>query len=185
MPDMALTLNRATIEDERNETQVMLIDQVRSNDQPKKMPGRVAQERDKYRPARQVWAMKHGLAVALQLDKGSRHYDPVEQRYIGRVTKWETLKGKLGLHDGLRGEYNYFYEMGADVVGDLLETAVMYGVIAQAGAYYTYEDVEDDVYSFRAQGKAAARREIIDRTGIVPRLREQCFRAARIVYRHQ
>ena len=177
-------MNATTQAGERNETTVILIDQVRSKDNQKKpMKGRPVMERDKYRPARQVWAMKHGLAITIILHKGRTLYDEVEKVYLGRTTPWEIIKGKLGTHDGIRGEYNFYYAGGADVVGDLVATALEFDVLVVSGSWYFFEDPSTDM-SFKAQGKERVRQKLLASPELRDRVRYLCLQGAGIVYRH-
>ncbi len=185
MPDLALTMNKTNNFGERNESCVVLIDQVRSKDQaPRAMKGRKPQEKDKYRPARQVWAMKHGLSIVLEIHKGKRHYDDVEKCYLGREVKWEITKGKLGTHDGISGTYNFFYDGGADTVGDLITEAQRLEVFDVSGNWLYLDDPVTGI-SIKANGKAQARRAVMENPELRDRLRYLCFQAAGVVYRHR
>lgn len=185
-PQLSLYLNRP-LEDGggRNETTVMLIDQVRSTDQQKKpMKGRPVQEKDKYRPARNVWAMKHGLAITVALHKGKTYWDEVTKEKLGRVTNWELIKGKLGTHDGIRGQYNYFYETGADIIGDLFTVATDLGVLDVSGSWYSLDDPATDL-SFKAQGKPGVRRALLESEELRARMHYLCLQQAEVLYRHK
>lgn len=188
MPKLAMILNR-DVYGERNETTVVMINQVRSKDQAPRMRGRPLQESDKVRSAVQAWALKHGKAIELMLHKGRTHYDEVAKLYTGRVTKWSLEKGKLGTHDGIRGEYDYFYDDGVDEVGDILKVALDLGVVEQNGSWYSYSDPDADEgggdLSFLAQGTTRARRALLDRPELRERLRTQCFQAAGVVCRYR
>lgn len=184
MPDLSLTMNATTLAGERNETTVILIDQVRSNDTQKKpMKGRPVSDRDKYRPARQVWALKHGLAITIILHKGRKLYDEVEKVYLGRTTPWEIIKGKLGTHDGIRGDYNFYYAGGADIVGDLIITAMDLQVIGANGAHYYFEDPTTGL-DFKAHGKERVRQKLLASPELCDRIKYLCLQSAGIVYRH-
>jgi RecA/RadA recombinase len=185
MPDLALTLNKGGANGERNESLVVLIDQVRAKDgPPKKMQGRPPQEREKYRPARQIWALKHGIAITLELHKSAKIYDEVEKVYLGRTVSWEISKGKLGTHDGLRGDFNFFYDGGADSVGDLVAVCERFEVFERNHTWYTFEDPAGG-FSIRTQGKAPMRRAIMEDPRLCARLRYLCFQKAKVVYRHR
>ncbi len=185
MPDLSLTMNKSTTFGERNETTVVLIDQVRSKDAaPKPRKGRPTSDRDKYRPARQVWAVKHGLSIVLEVHKGKRFYDEVEKVYIGRETPWEITKGKLGTHDGIRGSYNFFYDGGADIIGDLVSVATRLEVFETSGAWINFSDPSTGL-EFRAQGKAKARRALMENPELKDRVRYLCLQAEGVTYRHK
>lgn len=182
MPDLSLTLNQLAEGVERNHTTVILIDQVRSAE-AKKTFKRVQQDKDKHRPARDVWAVKHGIAIRLNIYPGKKHYDETNKEYVGRVTKWEITKGKLGTHDGLSGSFDFFYDGGADVVGDLLTVALDLEVIDKRGAHYHFDDPTTDL-SFSAHGQHKARRELLNDEGLRDRIRYLCLRKQRVVYRY-
>lgn len=182
-PKLAMTLNRDVSAGERNETSIILIDQVRAADAKKTMPGRIAQDKDKYRPASGAWALKHGKAVELSIYNGSKIYDlsvkpPV---VLGREKTWEVTKGKLGLHEGIRGDFSYFFETGADRVGDLVTVCKSLGVLEGT----TWLQYEHEDWGFKIQGEARTREHIQETEGLMDHLREVCLRKSGIVYRHR
>lgn len=165
IPKMFMLLNRPLdAEDTRNETTILVIDQVRANrDQPRARPGMRVPDHFKYQPGSGSKALAHGKAIHLQLHKGGsildKAFDPPEA--IGREINWELLKGKLGTHDGVKGSYEYFYDTGADVAQSLLTTALRYGVIEQSGAWYSYMTTDGEIL-FKAQGADKARDELMN-----------------------
>ncbi len=160
IPKMFMLLNRPIDENgARNETTMIAADQVRANrDMPRARPGMRVPEHWKYQAGSGSRALAHGKAIHLVLHKGNaivdKAFDPPEQ--IGREINWELTKGKLGTHDGLKGSYEYFYEEGADVAQSLLTVALRYEVVEQAGAWYSYQDQNEEL-CFHVQGKDSAR----------------------------
>jgi RecA/RadA recombinase len=181
MPKLAMTLNRDVSLGERNETTVLLINQVRSKDQQgRPMHGRPVLERDKYQSASNSWALKHGKAIELMIHNGKKHYDEAIGKLIGREKSWTLTKGKLGTHEGIGGTFDYWFEIGVDVLEDLIRTAKGLGVLETSGAWLSYTH---DEHGFKAQGEDRARQHLQEHPEIVEHLREACFRAAKVVYR--
>ncbi len=182
-PKLAMTLNRDVAAGERNETSIILINQVRAAEAKRMMPGRIAQDKDRYRPATEAWALKHGKAVELSIHNGPKKYDlnakpPV---VLGRNKTWEVTKGKLGLHEGIKGDFDYFFEFGADLIGDLVTVCKSLGVL-EGAAWLTYDHEE---WGFKAQGEERVRQHIQETEGLMAHLREVCLRKSGIVYRHK
>ena len=183
MPKLAMTLNRNVSAGERNETTVLLINQVRAKDQQgRPMPGRPVLDRDKYQSASNSWALKHGKAIELMIHNGKKHYDEVLGRPIGREKSWTLTKGKLGTHEGIGGTFDYWFEIGVDVLEDLIRTAKSLNVIETAGAWFSYTH---DEHGFRAQGEDRTRQYLQEHPETVEHLREACLRAAKVVYRRR
>lgn len=180
MPKLAMTLNND--DNGRNETTLLIVNQVRSKDGAQAVRGRPAQERDKYEPGSKSYALKHGKAIELSIHKGAKYRDAVDNTVIGRKVPWDLTKGKLGTHDGKSGSYDFFYDGGADVLGDLHTACLMYEVFEQAGAWITYEDEE---FGFKAQGKEGVRRRLLENPELVDHLKERVLQAAGVVCRYR
>jgi hypothetical protein len=147
MTKLSTILNRGGPGGERIETAVLLLNQARTKDAPS-MPGRPATEKDKMKSAADVWAVKHGKAIDLFLHNGEKIYDGGKDangkpsgKQVGRRKSYELIKGKLGTHEGKKGEFDYYFRTGADVIKDLVDTGVTVGAVARSGAYYTIDDV--------------------------------------------
>lgn len=182
MPKLSNVLNRLDDSCGRNETSLIMVDQVRAKDNaPRPMRGRPVQEKDGYKTARNAWALKHGKAIEVFLHKNSRIYDEVTKTYLGREIGWELSKGKLGTHDGLRGAYNYFYDMGVDFIDDLLSVCLANGVLELNSSWVSYSH---DKLGFQVQGKEPVRRLMQENQELVNDLRHACFRHHGIFYRH-
>jgi RecA/RadA recombinase len=176
MPKLAMTLNNDA--HGRNQTSLLIVNQVRSKEGGAQVRGRPLMERDKYEAGSKAYALKHGKAVELMIHKGTKYRDVVDNAVIGREVPWEITKGKLGTHDGIQGKFDFFYEGGADIVGDLFATCTTYDVIEGAGAWFTYDHPE---FGFRAQGKEGVRRRIQENPALYTHLREECFKRAGVV----
>jgi RecA/RadA recombinase len=180
-PKLSMYLNRGFV-DERNETSIILINQVRSKDnQGPRIPGRPVQDKDKYRPAAEAHAMKHGKAIELMIHNGKKHFDEAIGQTVGREKNWEITKGKLGTHEGIRGSFDYFYDFGADTVGDLVKTCKSLGVL-EGTTWLTYED---DEFGFKANGEDRARQHIQETPGLIDHLRTACLTRAKVVCRYR
>lgn len=60
---------------------------------------------------------------------------------VGRKVKYRVIHNKLG-SEGLDGEYDLFFlgdRVGIDNYGEVLEAAVMNGIVTRAGAWYAYD----------------------------------------------
>lgn len=167
-----------------NETTLLLVNQVRSTDAAARpMKGRPIQDKDRYKTAANAWSLKHHKAIELFLHNGPRIYDEGVKPplILGRKKQWELTKGKLGTHEGIKGEFDYFFGFGADVLGDLLNTAIGLGVVAQDGTWIKYNE---DGFKLMAQGGARAL-EILRKTPeLVDHLRTRCFQESEILCRH-
>ncbi len=181
MPALSMRLNKSS-QDDKNETAIILVNQVRSKDNAVQIRGRPTMERDTYKAGSAAWALKHGKAIELMIHKGKKHIEVDTNAVLGREVPWELTKGKLGTHDGLKGSFDFFFDGGADVVGDLYNTAVSLGLLRVGGAWVSYEHPE---YGFKAQGKSGARRKIIEDAEFYAHLRDECFKAAGVIYRHR
>lgn len=178
---LATILNRGGPDGERSETAVLLINQVRAKDAPK-IPGRTPTEKDKTKPAAEAHALKHGKAIELTMYNGAKLYegDPKEGApVIGRMKTWEITKGKLGTHEGKKGEYRYFFKTGADIEDDLITTGQEAGLIELAGTHnYTIPGLD-----FRANSRDKLRRALVENPEMTDFLREEVMRAAPLDFR--
>lgn len=187
MPKFSMYLNRRDPFSRPNETTLILVNQVRSKDAAAKsfMKGRVPQDKDNYKTASNAHALKHHKAIELFMHNGARIYEEnaTPPHILGRKKTWELTKGKLGTHEGIRGEFSYFFGEGADVYGDLLNTAVALGVIDQGGSWFSYSD--DPAYEFKVNSTAKAQEHLRKHPELVDHIRTQCFRVAGTVCRHR
>jgi hypothetical protein len=185
LPRFAMYMNQKTIDGRPNETALILVNQVRSQDAAKRaMPGRPVQEKDMYKTAANAWALKHGKAIELFIHNGHKIMDlEAKPPYaLGRKKQWEITKGKLGTHEGIKGEFDYFFGEGADVIGDLTNTAVALGVLEVSGSWYSYNE---GGYKLRTQGASRVLEVLRKDPGFVEHLRTRCFVESGILCRHQ
>ena len=185
LPQFAMYANQPDAWGRPNETSVLLVNQVRSKDNAQKpMKGRPVQEKDTYKSAANAWALKHGKALEVFLHNGPKIYDEgtTPPLCVGRKKNWEITKGKLGTHEGIRGEFDYFHGVGADLLGDLLASVVKLGVIEMSGSWLSYEG---DGFALRAQGAARALEQLRKNPDLAEHLRMRCFQETCTLLRTQ
>lgn len=178
---LATMLNRGGPDRERNETSVLLINQMRSKDASGGIPGRILQDKDKMKPAAEAWALKHGKAIELSVWKdGPKLYDgdPAKggAKIIGQTRRWEVTKGKLGTHEGKKGTFDYYFDKGADHTGDLLQVGLTLGVIEKNGAWLEFADA-------KVQGEDKMRAKLDAQPDLREYLKEMCIRKTPLVFR--
>lgn len=182
MPKLSMLLNRNGVDGERNETSVILINQMRAEDEIRKIPGRPTTPKQKMKPANNSWSLRHLKALEVALYKGPQIYDEATKTILGRRIDWEITKGKLGTHEGIKGDYEFYFEFGVDKYDDLLTCCTKYGVIDKAGSWYTFTDEE---HGFRAHGESSARQELFARPELFDVLRDRCLAAAGVTCRYR
>lgn len=188
LPKFSMYLNRGASGGHPNETALLLLNQVRANDQmPRAMPGRPPQDRDKYRAAVAAWALKHGKAIELMIHNGSRIWDGPKgeaKAALGRNKQWELTKGKLGTHEGKKGEFQYFWDTGADRIGDLITTAMALGVLTLKGSWVVLQEGNKE-YDFQSQSFAKAHSHLKKSPELIEWIKGRCYQEAGILYRHK
>jgi RecA/RadA recombinase len=80
------------------------------------------------------YALGHGKALDTHLKTIGQLTRGAEKRKVGKKTAWVMGKGKLGTHDGKAGEYDYFYDGGVDLIGDMITVARAMKVIQSRGS---------------------------------------------------
>lgn len=162
----------------RNETLLVFTDQVRS-DREAPTNTKDKRERTKYKSANGSWALRHDKAIELQIHMGAKiRENNAESKFslVGTERDYEVVKGKFGVHEGIRGSFPVINGIGVDRALDLLRVALDCGVIQRAGAYYSYDGQ-------RVQGEANAVKWLRDDLTFFE-VRDSCFEAHEILYRH-
>lgn len=183
LPQFAMYANQPDEWGRPNETSVLLVNQVRSKDQQgRPMKGRPVQEKDTYKSAANAWALKHGKALEVFLHNGPKIYDEGTSPplALGRKKQWEITKGKLGTHEGIKGEFDYFFNVGADLLGDLLSCCTKAGIVETSGSWLNYEA---DGFTLKAQGAARALEQLRKNPELAEHLRTRCFQETRTLLR--
>lgn len=187
MGELPRALNGVDEAGSRKHTLVLVANQVRAKrDMPRTRPGFRVSEKQKYQSGSRAHSMSHGKAIELMVHKGMQYLDKEVKppQALGRELEWELLKGKLGTHDGVKGTYTFWYDGGADVLEDLVNTAVRLEVIEQSGTWYRYTPLGEQV-AIQAQGQAGLRQILRESPKRIENLRQQCFLVSGIdcVYR--
>lgn len=178
-PKFAMLLNNLSV---RNETAVLLVNQVRAKDGAVQVRGRAPTDRDKYKSAAQSMALRHGLAIELSLYRGAavRDRDDLTADVLGRDVRWELTKGKLGTHDGLRGEYTYLYSDGIDAASDVMAVAEKLGLLRRSGSWFEYPSL-----GIKTQGGEGFRFKLRNDPELMARVRGECLNASKVDYRYR
>ena len=88
-------------------------------------------------------AWRHMCSVRLMFNKGNcfdinyKDLSQTAEGVVGNYVDFKVVKTKVCRHDRKNGGYTLNYTLGVDVVADLIELAVKYGLIVQTGAWYT------------------------------------------------
>jgi hypothetical protein len=154
----------------------------------------------KTKPASGAWAFKHAQLASIELRRGDTLWaDGNHTRQLGKEVRWSLTKGKAGCHDGLKGQYNYYHvprgqpvfwkdylaygsTWGVDTITDLVETARSVGAISASGAWLRWQVGEEVV---KGQGAAQFAQVLVDYPHLVPVLKEDCLRAAKVMARYK
>jgi recombination protein RecA len=68
--------------------------------------------------------------------------DKLIESKVGRKVRWEVTNSKTSA-PGDSGEYDFYFKgdlIGIDMIGDLVDTAEMLGLVERTGAWYQLED---------------------------------------------
>jgi recombination protein RecA len=79
---------------------------------------------------------------AQSIKKKIKSGDKLIESKVGRKVRWEVTNSKTSA-PGDSGEYDFYYKgdlIGIDVVGDLVDTAEMRGLVERTGAWYQLDD---------------------------------------------
>jgi RecA/RadA recombinase len=141
----------------RNETTVIFISQVRSNSKKAEAPAHIAKYLPDYAP-QGAWAAKHGKLIDILLKPGEKEKENAaptnaptlgallherekkKKVQIGKAVRYEILKGKAGVHDGITGEYDFDYSKIVDDQRLLIVTALSKGVAIERDGLVTVLD---------------------------------------------
>lgn len=90
-------------------------------------------------------ALAHGQLLNIHIEQGAkiRHVVGKEQKIVGKEINWEIIKAKAGAHDGSKGSYKFYtgelgIPFGADIYSDLISAGLQTGIVAQSGAFYSF-----------------------------------------------
>ena len=80
------------------------------------------------------WALRHARLLGVMVWPGEKVKETKGKEkgeQVGRVMQWETVKGKAGTHDGIRGESDFTYEKLLDSPRTVIQSGIKYGVIKE------------------------------------------------------
>lgn len=109
-----------------NETRVLMLNPVRANTDANSA---------KYVKYTQPGghALKHAKVIDIHLDRRGKIRKGTT--VVGKTIKWKIGKGKLGIHEGGEGEYDFLHDSGVDLMRDLIKVGKVVKTV-QAGKYY-------------------------------------------------
>jgi RecA/RadA recombinase len=115
----------------RNDTTIICTQQVRSNPAAATSPYVKA-----WAPAGS-YAAKHGKMIDLLVYNGEkiRKRKDDETSVLGKWINWETLKGKGGTHDNIRGDVAFYYDNLTYDLHDIVTTGIRYKAFVEEKGY--------------------------------------------------
>jgi RecA/RadA recombinase len=119
--------------DGSNPTALITTGQVRANRERANAPGPMQKYIKQYTETL-PWAMRHARLLGLMVWPGEKLKETKGKEkgeQIGRVMNWETLKGKAGTHDGIRGEADFSYEKLLDSTRTIVQAGFHHGVLKE------------------------------------------------------
>jgi len=139
-------LNGTTGYHGRNATTTIFISQVRSNSKKAEAPAHIQKYLPEY-AAQGAWAAKHGKLLDILLKPGEKEKENVstpanrhpslgsmlaekttKRVQTGKSIRYEIMKGKAGVHDGIAGEFDFDYHKLIDDQRLLIVAAMSRGI---------------------------------------------------------
>ena len=146
-------LNGTTGYNGNNPTTVIFTSQVRSNSKKSEAPGHIQKYIIEYMP-QGAWAAKHGKLIDILLKPGEKEKEKVgastttmpttfEQAraktvQTGKAIRYEVLKGKAGVHEGITGEYDFHYDRLVDGERSIVMSGLSLGIVAEKDGLVTF-----------------------------------------------
>ena len=109
-----------------NETSLVIINQMRANIGPSR----------KTTTQGLGWALRHLKAVDIHLTPIGQL--KVGEEVIGKKVAYLVDKGKCGLSEGGKGEYNFLWYHGADIHFDIIQLGSDLGIVEKRGSYFYF-----------------------------------------------
>ena len=109
-------------------------------------------------------------AEANAIKAGIQVGDKIIEQRVGRPVNWIIDYNKLG-PPNLSGQYDFYYQgetLGVDLVGEVLDTAEMMGIVQKGGAWYTVNEE-------RFQGRAKSIEYLKSNPDIVEKIKGQIY----------
>ena len=131
-------------------------------------------------------AWKHNCSIRLQfakgdfLDENGNSINRSSEAPSGNKVMVSVLKQKVDKPDRRTGYYTLMYDYGIDEIADLVEVAMKYGIIHQAGAWFNFCDIEtgevvcdEEGKEIKVQGKPNLVKLLKENEVLLDELREQ------------
>lgn len=116
-----------------NPTALIVTAQVRANRERANAPGPMQKYIKPYTETL-PWALRHARLLGLTVWQGEKVKETKganKGEQLGRVMNWETVKGKAGTHDGIRGDTEFTYEKLLDGQRTVIQAGIKYGVVKE------------------------------------------------------
>lgn len=120
------------LDDDTNETTMIFIAQVRANPKKAEVQANIAKYIKDW-ASTGAYAMKHGKLIDICVWPGEKVKEGTKESKVqtGKMINWEILKGKVGTHDGIRGDVEYDYADKVDDAMTVFDAGCQYGIIAE------------------------------------------------------
>lgn len=123
----------------RNDTTILCTQQVRANPAKATAVGPMAKFVKDWAPAG-AYAAKHGKMIDLLVWNGEKVRAKSAKQgesgeVLGKWINWETVKGKGGTHDNVRGDVEFRYDTLTNDLMDLVTTGIRYKAIVETDGY--------------------------------------------------
>lgn len=106
-------------------------------------------------------ALKHVYSVRIQFSRGKfvdekgNEISRGAENPIGNIVMANAVKNKTAPPTRHIGQYRIRYDIGIDYLADLIDVAVLYGIIDKKGAWFTILDIDTgEVLQDKLQGQA-------------------------------
>jgi len=119
-----------------NYTTTIFTSQVRANQQKSQAPSYM-QKYLKDWSVTGAHMARHTKSIDINVWNGEKIEKTIsgEKRRVGKVSKYELVKGKHGTHEGISGEFQFFYEdqlpKGVDDIDTIMVEGMRHGVIVE------------------------------------------------------
>lgn len=124
--------------DEPNGTTLLGVCQVRSNRERSNAPAPMQKYLPLYIPSI-PYALKHFMTISLVVYPGDKIKEGTgkEKEQIGKVMRWRTDKGKVGVHEGMTGEVDYSFEGNINNYSSVFASAVKSGIFVEKNGIFS------------------------------------------------
>jgi RecA/RadA recombinase len=122
------------LDDDNNLTTLIFISQVRDNKKKSEVNPNIAKYIREW-AATGARSMRHGKLIDITVWPGEKVKEGTKEAKIqtGKMIMWEITKGKVGTHDGIRGEVEYDYVGKVDDAQTVFEAGCQFGIIVERG----------------------------------------------------